>query len=48
MGTTVCEKWKILIFPKGLVHGFVKKLEISLTLIFMQNRRRKSMWERSG
>ena len=45
--TTVCEKRKIRIFPKGLVHRFDQKLEISLTLIFMENRPRKSIWERS-
>ena len=32
--TTVYEKRKIRIFPKGLVHRFDKKLEISSTLIF--------------
>ena len=36
--TTVCEKRKIRIFPKGLVHRFGQKLEISSTLILMQNR----------
>ena len=46
--TTVYEKRKIRIFPKGLVHRFDQKLEISSTLIFMQNRRRKSIWERSS
>ena len=45
--TTVYEKSKIRIFPKGLVHRFDQKLEISSTLIFMQNRPRKSIWERS-
>ena len=45
--TTVYEKRKIRIFPKGLVHRFDQKLEISSTLIFMQNRPRKSIWERS-
>ena len=34
-------------FPKGLVHRFDQKLEISSTLIFMQKRPRKSIWERS-
>ena len=43
--TTVYEKRKIRIFPKGLVHRFGQKFEISSTLIFMQNRPRKSMWE---
>ena len=46
--TTVYEKRKIRIFQKGLVHRFDQKLEISLTLIFMQNRPRKSIWERSS
>ena len=46
--TTVYEKRKIRIFPKGLVHRFGKKFEISSTLIFMQNRPRKSIWERSS
>ena len=32
--TTVYEKRKIRIFPKGLVHRFDQKLEISSTLIF--------------
>ena len=32
--TTVCEKRKIRIFPKGLVHRFGQKFEISSTLIF--------------
>ena len=45
---TVYEKRKIKIFPKGLVHRFGQKFEISLTLIFMQNRPRKSIWERSS
>ena len=31
---TVYEKRKIRIFPKGLVHRFDQKLEISSTLIF--------------
>ena len=39
--TTVYEKHKIRIFPKELVHRFSQKFEISSTLIFMQNRRRK-------
>ena len=42
------EKRKIKIFRKGLVHRFGQKFEISLTLIFMQNRPRKSMGERSS
>ena len=39
--TTVYEKRKISIFPKGLVHRFGQKFEISSTLIFMQNRPKK-------
>ena len=39
---------KIRIFPMGLVHRFDQKLVISSTLIFMQNRPRKSIWERSS
>ena len=39
--TTVYEKRKIRIFPKGLVHRFGQKLEISSTLIFMQNKPKK-------
>ena len=46
--TTVYEKRKIRIFPKGLVHRFGQKFEISLILLFMQNRARKSIWERSS
>ena len=46
--TTVYEKCIIRIFPKGLVHRFGQKFEISLTLIFMQNRPTKSIWERSS
>ena len=46
--TTVYEKRKIRIFPKGLLHLFGQKFEISSTLIFMQNRPRKSIWERSS
>ena len=42
------QKRKIRIFPKGLVHRFDQKFEISSTLIFMQNRPRKSIWERSS
>ena len=44
--TTVYGKRKIRIFPKGLVHRFGQKLEIYSTLFFMQNRPRKSIWER--
>ena len=36
-------KSKIDIFSKGLVHGSGQKLKISQTLIFMQNRPRKSI-----
>ena len=43
----VYEKLKIRIFANGLVHGFSQIFKISLTLIFMQNRPRKSIWERS-
>ena len=43
--TTVCEKRKIRIFPKGLVHRFGQKFEISSSLIFMQNRPRKTILE---
>ena len=39
---TLNEKRKIRIFLKGLVHRFGHKFEISSTLIFMQNRPRKS------
>ena len=44
--TTVYEKRKIRFFSKGLVHRCGQKFEISSTLIFMQNRPRKSIWER--
>ena len=46
--TSVYDYCKIRIFPNGLVHGFGQKCKISLTLIFMQNRPRKSIWERSS
>ena len=46
--TTVYEKSKIRIFQKGFVHRFHQKLEVSSTLIFMQKRPRKSIWERSS
>ena len=46
--TTVYEKRKIRIFAKVLVHRFCQKFEISSTLTFMQNRPRKSIWERSS
>ena len=45
---TVYEKRKIRVFPKGLFHRFCQKFEISLTLSFLQNRPKKSMWERSS
>ena len=38
---------KIGIFRKGLVHGFGKKFLILLTLRFMQNTPRKTIWSRS-
>ena len=41
--TTVYEKRKITIFPKGLLNRFDQKFEISSTLVFMQNRPRKSI-----
>ena len=47
MKTTVYEKGKLGIFPKGLIYRFGQKFAISSTLIFMQNRPRKSIWERS-
>ena len=46
--TNVYEKRKIRIFPKGLVHRFDQKFEISQTFIFMQKGLRKSIWERSS
>ena len=46
--TTACEKRKMRIFPTGLVHRFGQKFEISSTLVFMQNRPRKNIWERSS
>ena len=33
---------------KGLVHRCGQKFEISLTLIFIKNRPKKSIWERSS
>ena len=42
------QKPKLRIYPKELVHRFDEKLEISSTLIFMQNRPRKSIWEPSS
>ena len=35
-------------FSKGVSPSFGQKFEISSTLIFMQNRPRKSIWERSS
>ena len=35
-------------FCKGFVHCFGQNFEISSTLIFMQNRPRKSIWEPSS
>ena len=46
--TSVYEKRKIRIFSKRLVYRFGQKFEISSILIFMQNRPRKSIWERSN
>ena len=46
--TTVSQKRKISILPKGLVRRFRQKFEILSTLIFMQNRPRKSILERSS
>ena len=45
---TVYKKSKMTIFLKELVHRFGQKFEICSTLIFMQNRPRKSIWERSS
>ena len=42
------QKTQIRLFPKGLDHRFRQKFEISSTLIFIQNRPRKSIWERSS
>ena len=46
--TTVYEKRKIRIFPKGLIHRFGQKFEISSTLIFIQHTSRKSICEPSS
>ena len=46
MKSSVYEKRTIRIFPKGLVHRFGQKFHISSTLIFMNNRQGKSIWER--
>ena len=45
---TVYEKRKIRIFPKGSIHRFGQKFEISSTLIVSQNRPRESIWEHSS
>ena len=45
---SVSDYCKIRIFPNWLVHGFGQTFEISSTLNFMQNRPRKSIWERSS
>ena len=45
---TVYEERKIRIFPKVLVHRFDQKFKSSSTLIFMQNRLKKSIGERSS
>ena len=45
---TEFEKRNIRIFPKGLVDRLGQKFKISSTLIFMQNRPTKSIWERSS
>ena len=45
---TVYEKRKILFFSKVLVHRFYQKFKISSSLVFMQNRPRESIWERSS
>ena len=42
--TSVYEKRKMRIFRNGLVHGFAQKFKILLTLRFMQNTPRKSIW----
>ena len=44
---TVHEKREIRIFPKGLVHRFDRDFDVSSTLIFFQNRLKKSIWKRS-
>ena len=44
----VYEKRKMRIFAKGLLHRLGQTFEISSTLIFMQNRPRKSIRERSS
>ena len=46
--TTVYEKRKIRIFQNRLVDRFGQEFEISSTLIFIHNRPRKSIWERTS
>ena len=46
--TTVYEKRRLRIFPKGLVHRFGQKFAVSSTLIFMQKKPRKRIWEPSS
>ena len=46
--TSAYEKRKLRIFLMGLVHRLGQKFKISLTLIFMQNTTRKSIWEGSS
>ena len=41
--TTVCEKRKMRIFPKGIVHGFGQKVEVFSSFVFIKNRSRKSV-----
>ena len=43
--TTLYEKHRIRIFPKVFDHRFCQKFDISSTLIFMQTKPRKSIWE---
>ena len=38
---------KIRIFPKKLVHGFCQKIDISRTVVIMQNEWKKSPWRSS-
>ena len=47
MKTSVSKTHKIGIFSNGLVHGFGEKFEILLTLCFIHNTPRKSIWLRS-
>ena len=42
------QKREIRIFPKGLVYRVDQNFGFSSTLIFLQNRLRKSIWERSS